>query len=810
MEHFNEFHQCAGRQLGFDGRFVLKGTRPYYSPDRTFSSEHVKLEVKPDLKKQVLKSHATITLKALIDGVNEVEFDAVNFQIDKVLWNGEKAPYRYRKGKLAVRTRKKIDAGDEATVEVYYKVIKPKMGIFFLKPDRQYPKRPWQVWTQGQDEYARFWFPCFDSPGERITSEVIATVPKDFVAISNGHHIRTSHNKKEKTSTYHYIQKIAHAPYLVTLAVGKFKVIKDKWKNIPVLYYCEKGREADTKRAFGKTPKMLDFFSKMIGTSYPYPKYSQVAVSDFIYGGMENTSATTQTDSALLDKRSSIDYSSDELVAHELAHQWFGDYLTCKEWMHGWLNESFATYFDALFKRHDRGQDEFMYAIHQNSQEYFGEDREHYRRPIVTNMYKTPTDIFDRHLYEKGSVVLYMLHQKLGEKLFWKAIGHYVKKNKGKPVETTDLINAIQEATGRNMRQFFDQWVYNAGHPTYTIRYWWDSRKKEANLRIVQTNAHGGEKGLFTFNAEVLFKTKKGKRIETCMVNKGAHHYQFKLDSEPQMVVFDPNSKILKKMDFPRSESLLMAQLKECENPLARIEAAQALARKGNDDCIMALRNALNNDPFWGVQAEIALALGRVATEKTSMILFHSLDVVTEPKVRRAIYAALRSFKSQEIVKGIEKRYRREESYFAEANGLRALGVMNHPKAEDHLMKALGRDSWNDIIRTAALDGLGALKSTDHIPLFMKHTKYGHPHRVRMAAIRSLAQVEPGNTEVQNHLIELMQDGYLLVQFTAVRALTQMGDERAVPALKKMTTGDWDGRLKRMANEAIIKITKGF
>ena len=237
---------------------------------------------------------------------------------------------------------------------------------------------------------------------------------------------------------------------------------------MPVDYYCEKGREQDTRRAFGKTPKMLEFFSNFIGVRYPFPKYAQVAAADFIYGGMENTSATTQTDAALLDERATLDYSSDELVAHELAHQWFGDYLTCKDWSHAWLNESFATYFDPLFKRHDKGEDEFLYTLRTNAETYFQEDKEHYRRSIVTKVYKRPTDLFDRHLYEKGSVVLHMLHRELGEELFRESIHAYVRKNAGRVCGNDGLDQCDRGNDGpQPARRFFDQWVFGAGHPEF-------------------------------------------------------------------------------------------------------------------------------------------------------------------------------------------------------------------------------------------------------------------------------------------------------------------------------------------------------
>lgn len=793
-----------------DTRFALKGTKPAYAPDRTFDTEHIRLDLHVDLLRQTLRGHCQTSLKAIASGVKTMAFDAVGFQIREVRWNGKRTGYSYKNGKVTISLKTPAKEGERALADIFYTVTKPPLGLYFLKPDRFYPDRPVQAWTQGEDEYARYWFPCHDAPHERTTTEVIATVPTGFVAVSNGRLFRTARDGKKKTATYHWKQEVPHAPYLVTLAVGRFSVMKDTWRKKPVLYYAEKGREADARRAFGKTPKMMEFFSQFIGVPYPYPKYAQVAVSDFIYGGMENTSATTQTDAALLDERVALDHSSDELVAHELAHQWFGDYLTCKEWSHAWLNESFATYFDVLFKRHDKGQDEFLYAIRNNSEAYFHEDKDRYRRPIATKTYRRPTDLFDRHLYEKGSVVLHMLHQLLGEDLFRKSIRTYVRKNAGRVVETTDLINAIEEATGRNMRRFFDQWVYGAGHPEFRIRWWWDARKKEAVLRVVQTQAQSAEGGLFAVDTEFAFFTRQGEKRETVHIDGKSHLFRFKLDSEPLLVLFDPDHAVLKRADFVKPEAMWMVQLTRDKNALGRIEAAYALAHSGSPEGLKSLRQALLKDSFWAVRAEAARALGSVRTEEAALYLIHSLDIIEHPKIRRAVYEALRGFKGRDIAGEVEKRFRKEASYFAESEGLRTLGGLRHPRLKPIYEEALKKDSWNDVIRSAILEGMAATRSKEWIPLLISYTKPGHHQRLRMAAIRCLTQLGAGLDEVQNRLLELTQDKFLLVQIAAVRALHDIGDERAIPTLKKLTTGHLDGRLKRLSEEAIEKITKGF
>ena len=257
-------------------------------------------------------------------------------------------------------------------------------------------------------------------------------------------------------------------------------------------YYGPRGRRADLERTLARTPAMLRFFNKVTGAKYPYPRYAQTFVADFIFGGMENISATTLTDTSLLDKRASLDADADGLLAHELAHQWFGDLLTCRDWSHGWLNEGFATYFEALFTESAKGIDEFRYELHSNTQIYMGEDGNRYRRPIVNNVYHEPIDLFDRHLYEKGSLVLHMIRTVLGDALWTKAIHHYVRKHRSTNVTTPDFQRAITEATGRNIDWLFDQYVYRGGHPALKVAFEWDDARE---AREAQRAADAGREG---------------------------------------------------------------------------------------------------------------------------------------------------------------------------------------------------------------------------------------------------------------------------------------------------------------------------
>ncbi len=578
-----------------------------------------------------------------------------------------------------------------------------------------------------------------------------------------------------------------HPPYLVSLAVGEFAEIKDRWKHVPVLYFCQPGREEDAKRAFGKTPQMIEFYSKKLGVPYAYAKYSQVAAVDFIYGGMENTSCTTQTALTLHDARAHLHFSSDPLVAHELAHQWFGDLVTCKD-----------------------GHDEFVYEMHGNAEAYFDEDRERYRRPLSTKFYKNTNDLFDRHLYEKGSCILHMLRRFLGDDDWWRSIHTYLVRHKAQGVETVDLIEAIQEATGKNMRPFFDQWVFKGGHPEYKVRTWWNARDKKIFIRVLQTHAVSEETPLFSMPIEFAVSVGGKFRRFKETIDKKEHLFSYALPSAPELVLFDPDHTILKRVDFAKPETMWVVQLTEDPHVLGRAYAAAALGKLGSPSALQALRQALLQEKFWGVQVEIARSLGHAGTSAALDALLEGLRKIEHPKVRRAVYEALGSFSSPRVLSEVRARFGSEKSYFAEAEGLRTLGRMKEPSLIGLIKEYLKKESWNDLFRCAALDAIGSLQLAESFSTLREHSRYGYHPNVRMTAIRRLGMIGRGREDVQNHLVGLLDDPYLLVQLAVVRTLGTFADERVTDALMKYTTGDLDGRLKRAAEEAVRKIRKGM
>ena len=449
MSHFYYDAEESNRKS-----FELPGARPHYNPDRPGQVDHIFLDLILDIPNQSFKGTCTTTITPVRSGISQLTMDAVDLEIESVLVDSVSQQFDYDGEQIEIKLQQATtDAAIK--VEIAYSVDHPQRGLYFISPDEHYPNKPTQVWTQGEDEDSRFWFPCFDYPGQLATSEIRVIVPAGFKAVSNGELI--NQEEVDEGVVYHWSQKQVHPTYLMTLAVGDFAEIADEWRGKPITYYVEKGREADGKRSMEKTPRMVEFLSQKYGYDYPYPKYAQVCVDDFIFGGMENTSTTLLTDRCLLDERAATDnMRTESLVLHELAHQWFGDLVVIKHWSHAWIKEGMASYAEVFWTEEEYGKDDAAYYLLNEARSYLTEDSTRYRRPIVTNIYREAIELYDRHLYEKGACVYHMIRAILGDELFDKAVQTFVRDNAHKTVETVDLLRAIDKATGYNLMFLFD------------------------------------------------------------------------------------------------------------------------------------------------------------------------------------------------------------------------------------------------------------------------------------------------------------------------------------------------------------------
>ena len=788
--------------------FAFPGTRAKFAPDRVVDIRHLALELEVDPRQRTMAGTATLRCAVIAPGTRAVELDAVELQIERVTAGGVEVPFRHDGRRLRVELAAPLATGAELVLAVTYRGT-PRRGLYFVGPDEAYPGKPLQVWSQGQDEDSRYWFPCIDAPHMKATSEVSVTVPASLFALSNG--VLVSDRTEGERRTLHWRLDVPHSCYLVTLAIGDFAAIETRWGDVPVVYYVERGREAAAERTLARTPEMLELFSRRFGVPYPYPRYAQVFVADFIFGGMENTSATTLTDTVLMDERAALDYDIDALVAHELAHQWFGDLVTCRDWGEGWLNEGFATYAEYLWREHHEGRDAADLELDDWAEMYFGEDAGRYRRTIATKLYDEPIDIFDHHLYEKGGRVLHMLRDVLGDDAFFRALAHYLGKHCHGVVESRDLARAVEDATGRNLDWFFSQWVIDgAGHPELDVGIRWDAHARLAVVTVEQRQKVDARTPLFRIPTRMRFRVGERDVDVAIELAETRHVFHIRLDGEPAQAIFDPGRIVLASVKTDKPEPMWAAELAGATHTTDRAAAAFALAKRGGRAAERALGTALERDAYWAGRAAAATGLGTVRTPGARDRLIRALGAEAHPRARRAIARALGDFvhdaTAGAALAGVVERG--DASYFVEAEACFALGRTRTPRAGELLRAAAARDTFTDVIRQHAYRGLAEARDDGALDLLLDGLRWGRVTQGRRAAAGALAQLVRGRRDreardIRERIELLLADRDFRVQAAAIEALAVIGDPAAIDALRRVVDRELDGRLRRRGKEVI-------
>jgi aminopeptidase N len=724
-----------------------------------------------------------------------VTLDAVELSIARVRVRGEAATFRAGERRLVVELAAEPVPGTPFDVEIDYSAT-PRFGLFFLGPDEGYPDRPRQVWSQGQDDYSRYWYPCLDAPNQKATSELVVDVPAPLEVVSNGRLVGRE-ELADGRLRWHWQHTTPHSPYLVSLVAGEFESWREERDGVQLTYHVPKGRLADGHRAFDRTAEMVRFFAEFTGQPYPYPKYSQVCVADFIFGGMENTSATTLTDRTLHDARAHLDFSSEPLVAHELAHQWFGDLLTCRSWSHGWLNEGFATYFEHLWTEQSLGRDELDAELAATADGYFDEDASRYRRAIVESRYHTPSDLFDRTLYNKGAWVLHMLRAELGEDGFRAAIRAYVAGNKHGVVETIDLSRAVERATGRNLDPFFDQWVFRAGHPE--LKFSIDRQGTGLQIHVVQS----GEP--FRFDLQLRAVGAGFDQSTVLPVRSKESVFEIPLPAAPRWAALDPRGLLLFQGAIQKPLELWQAELREGPTAVSRGRAAKALGKAVAVAAVPALREALLQDPFWWVQAQAAAALGEIRGPAALAALGEGL-AAKHPKARRAVVRALGQFREARAADLLGGPAAKDASYYVEGEALKALARTRQPGTREIVVAALPREGFNGTVRAMALDGLGEARDAEALPAILERLRYGEPVAARVAATHALGKLAEGKRELVERLALLLEDPDFYVRLAACEALAEAKAVAGRAGLERLLKRDPSGRVQRHALEALARL----
>ena len=786
--------------------YVLPGQPTRYAREKNFDILHTKLEVELDFANKSIQGKVTHALNAVAP-ILSIELDAAELKINSAKIDGKDAHYSTTGNKLKITSSAPLKGS--FNVEIEYSST-PRKGLYFRGPSKKYPNRFIHAFTQGQAEDSKYWFPCYDYPNMRSTTEMIIKAPKEYLAISNG--ILVSSKEDGSKKIWHYKQEVPHPSYLVSLIVGEYERIHENHNGVLLEYYVPKDRVNDVQRSFAKTGKMIDFFSNITGQPYPYPKYAQSVVSDFMFGGMENITATTLTEKTLHDERTHLDATSDMLVAHELVHQWFGDYITCRDWSHAWLNEGFANFFAALFREHDEGVDEYQYFLNGYRENLFDEMDEHYERTIASKQYFDPEERFDSHTYEKGAWVLNALRGYMGDELFFHGMRNYVSSHKNGLVETFEFRRAMEDSSGLNLEPFFEQWIFSHGIPEYNAKYSWDEASKTVTLTLEQTNV--GTIPLFTTPIEISIALKDGKKIERIITpsTKDSTFY-FSVDSEPLNVSIDPHNSMLKKLNFEKPESMYVYQLKNDENAMERVRACWELGKSKSDDALNALASSIDSDKFWGVGLEAASALGKIGTKKALEALLARKNH-SHHRVRRGVAIGLRNFSSLEdpspAIRALVDYLNNEHSYYTRAFAAQSLGYYKTDEAFNALKSALNQESANDQVRYRAYLGLAERKDVpESLVLAIDGLKNGKEYQGRMGATVAIGRLGQGKPEALDALLSMKKDDDLRSRAAAAAQLHKVAEKSAIPEIEKWLASEESGRVRRRLREAIYFLGEG-
>jgi aminopeptidase N len=776
----------AALVLAIAGIFAAsaRADRPY-APSRDYHLQNVRVSLRFDLDQRKVIGEVTHTLSSLRDGLTHLDFDCADLTISSARVNGKDATFDLRDNKLHVNLPQPAKAGEMFDVNLQYEG-KPTTGLYFILPDKDDPSRPKEIWTQGEAEDTHHYIPIYDYPNDRTTSEMILTVPGDWLTVSNGK-LLSVQDAAGGMKTWTWRQSLPVSTYLISFVAGEYKQKKDTWHNIPVTYYVPRGLEDTIDPTFSRTKQMLDFFSERFGVPYPWEQYAQTAVDEFVASGMENVSATTLSarDMVRPDLAAEKAEAADSLLSHELTHQWFGDLVTLKDWTNTWLNEGFATFGANLWEEHQYGVDAAAYRYWRDQNTWMP-SKELFPIPIVTRDINDSVE-YVGNVYDKAGWVLNMLRKQLGDEAFFRALKHYLEANRLQNVVTADLVKAIEESTGTNVDPFFDQWIYGAGAPRFTVKSTYDAEAKKVSLVVKQTQKVEGHVGLFRVPVDVAITTAGGDKVFPIEVSKAEETFSFAVDGPPLMVLFDKGNKILRSLDFQKSPEEWIRQLQTAQDVPDRADAAVALGNiKDNDAVTAALGEAARRDHFWGVRNEALRALGRINSPNARKQVLAALSN-EQPWVRQMAVEQMGKFQNdEETIKRLQAIYKDDKAYSVRGVALQSLAQVKGSGTTALLEKALSTSSPDDVLRRASLRAMGTLGDDAVVPSLLEWSGPGKPSSLRGIAIGALGRVDLKNHDITARLISYLNETSFDIRYASIFALGHRGDPTAIEPLEAL------------------------
>ncbi len=771
--------------------------------DRRLDFIHADIQLQVQPQEGLISGMVTYTVQ-VEDGAPALQLDAVGLQLHEASWvvrgREEGAPAQ----KLDKAWRFEWPAVPEGPLPRPQRLqllvrwsAEPRQGFYFVRPDADEPKRPLHAWTQGETEETRHWLPCPDDPDERLTWTIAITAPAEMTILSNGEAgLRkgppATHSAANHPANTHTVVFRSAPPlplYLLNVAVGPFQQVEHPHPKLPISTWAMAGEVEHVARQFAPLPKMVDALADWLGTPFPFSRYGQVVVHDFHFGGMENAGLTTLGQRAVVDARTQLDAPAEGLLAHELAHQWFGDQVTCRSWADSWLNEGFATYMTAVWDEIAHGPLRFHEHLAGIRRGYLGEAAR-MQRPLSALRFADPDDLFDGHAYSKGAWVAHMLRRKLGDKVFRAGIQRYLQRHRFSSVESADLRRALEEQSHVPLRAFFKRWVEQPGHPQLKAQWHWDAERKVLQLQVEQTQRAERGAPLFDLDLEVALRVQAGDEpvLHRLTLKRARGEWSLPAAERPQLLELDPRAAVLADWTLSGAVEDVVNMAVLSRSPEVRLRALQELGKQaGTAAAEAALLTALAKDPARHLRAEAATQLSKGQRERVRPALQAALQHDAEPQVRAAAARSLGELRLAQSFAVLERAASADDSDAVRRACLGALTAIDRPKSAAILRQALAWPSWRDNLRLAALHGLAAVADDRDAAEFLAAVAPGQPKMTREGAAPALGQYGarlPAKKEDARRALELLlHDTNSRVRSAAAHALVALGDPAASPAL---------------------------
>jgi len=653
-----------------------------------FDVQHYRIALTLDEPTRSFDGETAITFSSTINGLGDLTLDSETIIVHSVARQGAPLAFTQDEGILEIALDRALALGEEATLVIQYSatdidIDSAKYGIganydlgFNFKPES--PTNPRIIFTLNFPEGARHWFPAFDHPGDWATHETIISVREEYGVVANGTLVSDIVDPETGRRTVHWSQTKPQPTYLYVMVAGNHSVLEDTYGDLPLHYRVYPGDEADARLSFASTPGMIAFFEDLYGVEYPWVKYDQIVIPG-IGGGAESTSATVISEWTVMSAAEIKDESPDALIAHELAHQWWGDMVGYKDWEHIWLSESFATHAEYLYAIYDLGADEAALTLHQQKAAYLREAREKFIRPVVTNKWNHPNDMFDRHTYEKGGVVLNMFRELVGEDTFGNILRTFLEMHAYSNATTTDFLDTVRQVTGEDYNWFFDQWLLKPGHPVLDVAHKWNDEHKELSVTVRQTQDRELGTPVYHLPIKLGITTESGETVETTWLDKEQQTFTFELSGKPLLVRFDAGDILLKEWTFNKSTEELLYQLSH-DKAIGRMWAVGELQERMDDPAVQsALVEASGSDKFWAVRERAVQALGTMRSDAIIQALETRAREDEHSHVRVAGLEALGAYDDKTFETYFLTRHEAEDSPFARAAAAAALARLTNP-----------------------------------------------------------------------------------------------------------------------------------